>query len=63
MVVSTVMNLVLLPVGYILDQTIRGFTFATIALTSYHDSPDIISISTHTDPHIRMREYDSNCIS
>jgi len=37
--------------------------FATIALTSYHDLPDLISISTHTCPRIRMQNYDSNCTS
>jgi len=40
-----------------------GFTFATIALTSYHDSPDLISDNTHINPHIQMREYDCNCTS
>jgi len=35
--------------------------FAIIALTSYSDLPDLISIGTHTNPHIRMREYNSHC--
>jgi len=34
-----------------------------IALTSYHDLTDSISVNTHIDPHIEMREYDSNCTS
>jgi len=36
---------------------------ATIALTSYTDLPDLISISTHTDHHPGMLRYDSNCTS
>ena len=32
-------------------------------MTSYYDLPDLISISTHTDPHIQMQKYDSNCRS
>jgi len=57
------MNLAHLRVGYILDQIIGGFTFATIALPRNHDSPDLISISTLIDFHIPMQEYDSNCTS
>jgi hypothetical protein len=30
---------------------------------NYDDLPDLISISTLTDHHIRMHEYDSNCTS
>jgi len=37
--------------------------FATIALTSYHDLPDLISVSTHSDPHSRMWEYNRDCTS
>jgi len=62
-VVSTVINLALLRVGYIWDATTCGFTFATIALTSYHDLPDLISLNTHTELLIRMRECDSYCTS
>jgi len=57
------MNLDLLPIGYTMDRTTSGFTFATIALTSFHDLPDLISTNTHTDPDSWMREYDSNCTS
>ena len=63
MVVSIVTNLVLLPVGYILDRIISGFTFAMIALTSYHVLWDLISVSIQTDPHIQIRKSDSNCTS
>jgi len=34
-----------------------------IALTSFHDLPDLISANTHIDRHFRMRKYDSNCTS
>jgi hypothetical protein len=34
-----------------------------IASMSYYDLPDLISTSTLTDHHIRMRQYDSNCMS
>jgi hypothetical protein len=37
--------------------------FAMIALTSYSDLPDLISVNTHTDHHILMQKYDSNCTS
>jgi len=30
---------------------------------SYYDLPDLISANTYINPHIRMREYDSNCTS
>jgi len=36
---------------------------ATIASTSYQDLPDLISVSTPTDHHIRMHKYDRNCTS
>ena len=62
MAVSSATNLALLLVGYILDQIIGGFTFATIALMGYHDFLDLISANTHIDPHSRMWKYDSNCI-
>lgn len=55
------MNLFQLPVGYILDPTISGLTYATIALTRYHDLPHEISSNTHNNHHIRTREYDNNC--
>jgi len=35
----------------------------TIAFTSFHDLPDLISENLFIDAHIRMREYDSNCTS
>ena len=35
----------------------------TIALMSYDDLPDLISINTHIDPHIQMQKYDSDCTS
>jgi len=34
-----------------------------MVLMSFYDLPDLISANTHIDPHIRMRECDSNCIS
>ena len=34
-----------------------------IGLMRFQDIPDLISLSTHTDPLIRMLEYDSNCTS
>jgi len=34
-----------------------------IASTSYHDLPDLISVSTLIDHHIRMHQYDSKCTS
>jgi len=34
--------------------------FPTIALTSYHDLPDLISVYTHIDRHLGMQEYDGN---
>ena len=36
---------------------------ATIASTKYYDLPDLISVSTLTDHHIRMHQYDSECTS
>jgi hypothetical protein len=29
----------------------------------YNDLPDLISVSTLTDPHIRIHQYNSNCTS
>jgi len=46
-----------------LDRIIGGSTFVMIALTTYHDFPDLISTNAHINPNIRMQEYDSNCIS
>ena len=63
MVVIIVPNLALLLVGYIQDPSIGGFMSATIALTSYHDLPDLISVNTHLDPHIPKQKYDSDCTS
>jgi len=63
MVVVIPLNLALWPVGYIYDPTIAGFTFAIIALTSYHNLPDLISIRRYIDPHIWMQKNDSNCTS
>jgi len=40
-----------------------GYTFAMIASTSSFDLPDVISVSTPIDHHIRMQQYDSNCTS
>jgi len=37
--------------------------FVMIAVTSFHDSPDLISISTHINPHTPMSKYDSNSTS
>jgi len=61
--VSTVTNLVLLPVGYIWDPIGSGFMFAMMVLTSYHDLQEFISANTHINRHIWMQKYDSNCTS
>jgi len=61
MVVDIETHPALLPVGFILHPTTGGITFATNALMSWHDLPDLISIGTHNDPHMRMLKYDSNC--
>jgi len=37
--------------------------FVTIASTSSLDLSDLRSVSTHTDHHIRMQNYDTNCTS
>jgi hypothetical protein len=37
--------------------------FATIALTSYYDLPDLKSFSTLIDHHIQMHKYPTNCTS
>lgn len=60
---SIVLTLVLFLVGVTEKQTVVGYTLATIALTSYVDIADLISISSHTDDHIRMQKHDSNCTS
>ena len=61
--VSTVMNFALLPAGYNSDSTIGGFTFMKIALSSYHDLPDLLSADTLIDLHTQMRDYVSNYTS
>jgi len=60
-VVCTVPNPVLLLVGCISQAMIGWFTFAMISLASYHNLPDLISISTQSNPNIRMRKYKNQC--
>jgi len=62
-VVVTVTNFLLSLVRFIIHITISGFKLGMIASTSYHDLPDLISISIHPNPHIRMLKYNSNCTS
>lgn len=57
------MNLVMLLVGLILDLTTGGLMLAKIASTSYHNLPDLISISSHNNSHTRTPLYDNQSTS
>jgi len=61
MAVGIATNVVLLPVVYISDPTIRGFRLAAIVTARHHNLPDVISINCPIDHYIGMLQYGSNC--